>query len=251
MRFSGHLPSLRPIGTGPGSYTLRVFLIFLVLYLLLVLYARSRCFRDPTSAFFDPSRGYLPSYSTLRLKEAEAYIAMTNNATGRTRQKASAQPEICLGIASIAREGARYFKGAVGSVLEGLTEQERAGIHLILFIAHTDPWQHPAYAEPWLHELPDRVLLYDEKDVDHIRSLETEEAKAFAREKALFDYTYLLKACQAVNASYVVMLEDDVVALDGWYHRTRDALAAAERQTAEIGASKCKFAQPIHFWPIF
>lgn len=52
----------------------------------------------------------------------------------------------------------------------------------------------------------------------------------FAREKALFDYTYLLKACQAVNASYVAMLEDDVLALDGWYHRTRQALAGRCRQ---------------------
>ena len=37
------------------------------------------------------------------------------------------------------------------------------------------------------------------------------------------------------------MLEDDVVALDGWYHRTCEALDSAEKQTREMGVSKCEF----------
>ncbi|KAF7589514.1 hypothetical protein BBP40_004221 [Aspergillus hancockii] len=123
---------------------------------------------------------------------------------------------------------------------KGLGEAERADIHLILFIAHTDPSQHPAYHEPWLHEVSDKVLLYDKSDVNisHIRELESNEHKKFAREKALFDYTYLLTACQAVDAPYVAMLEDDVLAQDGWYHRTRNALADAEQQMASKSKSK-------------
>lgn len=36
------------------------------------------------------------------------------------------------------------------------------------------------------------------------------------------------------------MLEDDVLAMDGWYYRTREALDSAERQMAEKDESKCK-----------
>lgn len=60
-------------------------------------------------------------------------------------------------------------------------------------------------------------------------------------EKALFDYPYLLKACEAVNTPYVLMLEDDVFAMDWWFHRTREALSSAEKQTDDIGASECEF----------
>ena len=91
--------------------------------------------------------------------------------------------------------------------------------------------------------IADEVLLYNASEVDigHLQALETDEAKASGLEKALFDYVYLLKACEAVDAPYIIMLEDDVVALDGWYHRTREALASAEQQTRKIGASKCEY----------
>lgn len=68
-----------------------------------------------------------------------------------------------------------------------------------------------------LHSLTDTVLLYDPDmvDVEHIRNLETPEAKIFAREKGLLDYIYLLRACESNNTPYTVMLEDDIIALDG------------------------------------
>ncbi|KAI3071552.1 CAZyme family GT109 [Aspergillus niger] len=147
---------------------------------------------------------------------------------------------MCVGIASVARKGVNYLQGAVGSVLEGLTAAEREDLYLIVFIAHSDPAEHPAYMEPWLHNLADKVLVYDPDlvDIEHIRSLETPEAKKFAREKGLFDHTYLLKACEALNTSYTVILEDDVVALDGWYHRTKQALDVAERKAEEEGVDQ-------------
>jgi hypothetical protein len=113
-------------------------------------------------------------------------------------------------------------------------------IHLILFIAHTDPNAHPAYSEKWLSAVADTLLLYDLKaeEFEHIRRLEMEAG--LRREKGLFDYTYLLKACHAVATPYILMLEDDVVAMDGWYHRTRKALEAALRQTRAARASKCR-----------
>ncbi|KAF7183926.1 hypothetical protein CNMCM7691_004416 [Aspergillus felis] len=187
-------------------------------------------------------KAYEPAYSALRAEQANSFLERANNNTlpHHFQSKASVHPTMCVGIASVAREGASYLPDAVGSVLEGLSATEREALYLIVFIAHTNPAEHPAYLEPWLHALADRVLLYDPDalDIDHIRDLETPEEKSGAHEKGLLDYTYLLKACGSINTSYTVMLEDDVIALDGWYHRTKHALAAIERQTLKKGADK-------------
>lgn len=247
MRLLSGTPSFGAASLLLRSYTAKVFLVFLLLYLLLVQYTRTRCYRDPTSVFFDPNRGYRPAYSAVRAEQANTFIERVNSGQ-ITPSKASANPALCVGVATIARNGARYFKTAVGSLLENLSETERAQLHLILFIAHSDPNQHPAYSEKWLHEVADTVLLYnwDEVDKDHIVELEQDHNKISGREKGLFDYTYLLKACHAVNASHVVMLEDDVVLLDGWLHRARTALGSAARQTAERGLSNCE-SNPVSF----
>lgn len=233
-----------------NTHTCHLLLIFIFLYGLAINLARLTCWRDPTSAFFAEDQAYKPAYSTLRTEQANELIQQANSNTlpQQFRTKASAHPTTCIGIASVARNGARYLQGAVGSILEGLTATEREDMYLIIFIAHSDPAEHPAYMEPWLHALADKVLVYDPAvvDIEHIRSLETPEAKKFAREKGLFDYTYLLKACGALNTSYTVMLEDDVVALDGWYHRTKQALEVAERKAEEEGVEQCKIC--FHLW---
>lgn len=233
------LRGLTPV-LGTGSHLLRAFLFFVAFFFLLTLYARSIASRDPGSAFFKPWTAYDASYSSVRAHQADSYIDSIDNATDSKAPKSSSHPELCVGIASIARQGVRYLRTTVGTVLEGLSEEERANIHLILFVAHTNASEHPAYSERWFHEVPDQVLLYDpaEVDVEHIASLETDEAKSAGREKALFDYRYLLKACEASNAPYTLMLEDDVIAMDGWYHRTRKALASVEKQNEATGSSK-------------
>ncbi|KAJ5667628.1 hypothetical protein N7507_003492 [Penicillium longicatenatum] len=110
----------------------------------------------------------VPLFSTLpppiRLEQATAYIDVPPH-----------RPGFYLGIATIARNGVRYFKSAVGTILEGLI-----------------------YAEPWLHKVADRVLLCNasEVNIDYIRELELDKAKIIGREKALFNYVYLLKACK-------------------------------------------------------
>ncbi|GFN21014.1 uncharacterized protein AtWU_10822 [Aspergillus tubingensis] len=205
-----------------NTHTCHLLLIFIFLYGLAINLARLTCWRDPTSAFFAEDQAYKPAYSTLRTEQANELIQQANSNTlpQQFRTKASAHPTTCIGIASVARNGARYLQGAVGSILEGLTATEREDMYLIIFIAHSDPAEHPAYMEPWLHALADKVLVYDPAvvDIEHIRSLETPEAKKFAREK--------------------VMLEDDVVALDGWYHRTKQALDVAERKAEEEGGGQ-------------
>jgi hypothetical protein len=225
------------------SYPSKVFLWFMPIYLLLMYFARETYYRDPTSIFFDPERGYLPNYSRVRSEQADAFIEQVNSFTV-VPTKSSGDASLCVGFATVARDGPQYVKTAVGSVLEGLSESERASMHLILLIAHSDPSQHPAYSEEWLHRVADTVLLYDDTkdDMSRIVEWEKQQNKAMAREKGLYDYKYLLQACYATNTSNVAILEDDVIALDGWLHRTRDALSKAEQQTRQLGRSTCELS---------
>ncbi|KAF7719627.1 Uncharacterized protein PECH_003480 [Penicillium ucsense] len=212
---------LRPGRTFLKSPIHRLLLGFALLYGLAITWARARCWRDPTSAFFAEDKAYEPAYSLQCGAQAHAFLDHANQNTLplHFHTKASAHPTICVGITSVARKNATYLQGGVGSVLEGLTATER---------------------EPWLHTLVDRVLLYDPDliDLEHIRELETPEAKTFARKKGLIDYVYLLRACESLHTSYTVMLEDDVVALNGWYHRTKEDLLVAEQKTIEKGWDK-------------
>ncbi|KAJ5914961.1 hypothetical protein N7504_003844 [Penicillium tannophilum] len=226
-----------PVNFQLESGTVRIFLLFIPLYALLILYARSRSAHDPGSVFFDPWTGYDASYSAIRIEEGDIYIEATDNMTVSGFQKASNEPQLCVGIATVAREGIRYLRSTVGTLLDGLSDEERRNIYLIIFIAHSDPSEHPAYDERWLSELPDQVLLYneDEVDIDHIRLLE-KSPKRVGRQKALLDYQYLLTACNQIATPYTLMLEDDVVAQDGWYHRTQEAVASAERQMEQMEA---------------
>lgn len=214
-------------------------LCFIALYVCAAQYCRLNYYRDPTSFFFDPQRAYVQGYSSVRRQEADTFIESATTATFN-KTRASSTPKLCVGIASVARHGARYFRTSVGSLLEGLAEEERQDFYLVLFIAQTDPRMHPAYSEKWLENVADRVLTYTlpEEQLEHIRGLE-KDRESF-REKALFDYTYLLKACSAVGAPYIVMIEDDVIAQDGWYHRTQKALEVAETQSDLKGSPNCE-----------
>ena len=232
---------------------LRLFGFFIPVFILLILLARTKGTRDPGSVFFDPWTGYDPSYSSVRIEQANSFIEEINALSDDTTEsiwKASEKPELCVGIATVAREneGAEYFKNTVGTLLEGLNEIERSQIYLILFIAHAEPSDHPAIYEKWFKRLPDQILFYNEDfDIDHIRELE-QNPHTLAQKKALLDYQYLLQACNSLNTPYTLMIEDDVLAQDGWLYKTQEAISDAEQQNQEIGASKCKY-QPIqHPW---
>jgi len=168
------------------------------------------------------------------------FVTEADHASPFTKSNGTAW--LCVGVPSIARPGVHYLRTTVGSLLAGLTQEERDGIHLKVFILHTDPSVHQAYHEVWLSNLTDDVLLYNltTEEYHHIRRLERQHG--LHREKGLFDYTYLLKACHATKAPYIAILEDDVVALDGWYHRMVEALRSARsRSNPDLGRAAGDF----------
>lgn len=137
-------------------------------------------------------------------------------------------PSLCVGILSAAREP-RYLDVTVGSLLDGLTSDERHELHLLALLPHSDPTKHSAYREPWLHNLVDEVIHYNTSKAqsDHITALENEEAPF--REKGLFDYGSLVDAClDRTDAPYIAIFEDDIVAAPDRYRETLAGLAKCE-----------------------
>ncbi|KAF2795155.1 integral membrane protein-like protein [Melanomma pulvis-pyrius CBS 109.77] len=189
--------------------------------------------RDPTSLFFNPRTAYAPAYSTIRKEQAEAFITTTANSTDYINAKKNeTKKKLCVGIPSIAREGVRYLRDSVGSLLAGLTPEERSEIHFVVFIPHSDPTIHPAYTEDWLPNLTNELLVYDlpEDQLNHVKQME--EEGGLYLEKGIFDYNYVVKACHKQEIPYIAIFEDDIVAMDGWYHRTLAAITEAETLSA-------------------
>ena len=77
---------------------------------------------------------------------------------------------MCIGIATVAREGEQYIRDTVGSLLAGLNQTQRSEILLLILIAHTTPSTHPVFDEPWFRTLPDKVILYDPDNPSTISS---------------------------------------------------------------------------------
>ncbi|CAO2653913.1 Nn.00g106460.m01.CDS01 [Neocucurbitaria sp. VM-36] len=187
--------------------------------------------RDPTSVFFSPHKGYAPRYSAIRQQQAEAFISSYNpsNVVKAGNEK---QRKLCVGIPSFKREDAQYLPDALGSLLEGLTTEERQEIYLMVFIAHSKPAVHPSYNEQWLSGLADKVLTYEfgADRLQYIVDMENKGGKF--DEKGLFDYSLVLEKCAEQFTPYIAIFEDDTVAMDGWYHRTIAAIHEAEQQAA-------------------
>ncbi|RYP07186.1 hypothetical protein DL765_009238 [Monosporascus sp. GIB2] len=53
--------------------------------------------------------------------------------------------------------------------------------------------------------------------------------------KSKFDYSIVMEECEKTGAAYILIVEDDVVFLDGWRHRTMQALNVATTKSWEAG----------------
>ena len=202
-------------------------ILFVILYLIAVLYLRNISAHDPTSYFFDTRHGHDRIYSTTREQQAAKFIESAN---ALTRQHTpTAEPTLCLGVATVSRPDKQYIGSTIGSLLEGLSDAERRHIHFVFFIAHTDQHVHPVYGEKWVETLPDTLLSY-EGNATELAKIRKWEVERDYRAKGLYDYSYLLQKCYETGATYIAMVEGDVLAVDGWYPR---AIAATETVDTE------------------
>ncbi|KAJ9609545.1 hypothetical protein H2200_005872 [Cladophialophora chaetospira] len=206
----------------PGMRTVWILVAFSAFYALTLLYCRTISYRDPSSVFFDANRAYDRLYSGHRIEQANTYIASID---GPHQQRLSnlESPFLCLGIATVARRGTQYVRTTVASLFAGLSKEERSSIFFDLLIGHTDPAEHPIFAERWLDILPDRILQYPKDTAESAQVIAWEEG-GWYRNKSIHDYRYLLSDCYATGARYIAMVEDDTLAVEGWFQRLLHAL---------------------------
>ncbi|KAL9591574.1 MAG: hypothetical protein Q9179_007585 [Wetmoreana sp. 5 TL-2023] len=221
------------------------------------LYCILTFYRDPTSAFFDPSRAYEQIYSLERRQHAEAFIRSTKIPTDGKNITVTLQiPMICIGIATIERPGEQYIRSTLGSLMDGLEEDERKHIHTIVLIGHTDPHRHPVFHEPWLQALSDVVLIYNSTNKEQFENLRNMEQEKDYQQKAVLDYTYLLEECIKSGATWIAMIEDDTLAVADWYPRTIHALDLANSKRTDwlylrLFFTEQFFGWNVEFWPTY
>jgi hypothetical protein len=220
---------------------------FSILYLALIQYCRHAYYRDPTSKFFDPTRAYERMYSSDRIKEAEAFIESANLLPAGP-EPSQQTPVMCIGVATVARRREQYVHQTIGSLLDGLTTTERSSIYLNVLVGHTDPSKHPAWGEKWAESLPNKVLEYKKTDIAQIKLW---EESGWYRNKTIFDYTYLLDDCYATGAPYIAMIEDDTLAVKGWYPSALQALRDIEKNMERRAGVKWVFLRLFYAEDLF
>ncbi|KAI0550383.1 integral membrane protein [Xylaria curta] len=206
---------------------------FSFIYLLLIGFLRSICWSDPTSKFFQSGRAHTSTYSTYRIQQAiqQADIA---SVAGRQYQKSREKPpELCIGIPSVRREGVSYLKLALGSLQHGLSSGERARLHFVVLLAHVNQTDHPDHNMPWLASMVDTLASYSDSE-ERLMLARTIGSQSHAI-KSKFDYSVVMEECEKTGTPYVLMIEDDVVFLDGWRHRTMKALDIATAKSWDAG----------------
>ncbi|KAI1431700.1 hypothetical protein GGR50DRAFT_689506 [Xylaria sp. CBS 124048] len=239
--------------------TLKLVSGFLFVYILLVGYLRSSCWKDPTSKFFQAERARIPNYSTYRIQEAVQYaesMASHPRPLGNEREP----PELCVGVASVERNGISYLKLTLGSIKHGLSAEERERIHVVVLLAHTDQTVHTDYGQPWLDNMADKLVAYSD-DIDRFVLAQRMESNRTHGVKAKFDYSVVMEECTQTGARNILMIEDDVVFMDGWYHRVMKALDIATAKTWNLGQRDFLYLRLFYYegllgwnsesWPVY
>ena len=211
------------------STTLKITTIAAIVWLICFWCTSIVSARDPTSYFFNARKGYDRSYSLYREKQALRFIESVNS-TDILVPASSSHPSMCIGVATVKRSAQKqYVRATIGSILEGLSDAERAEINLVTLIANTDPSAHPIYHEPWLTAVSNKVLTYNasEEDMSRLRQFENDD---MPRNKSMYDYGVLLKNCLESSTDWIAIIEDDVIARAGWYGEAKKSLQAVQEQ---------------------
>ena len=130
-----------------------VSILKLVSWLTGYLTCRQLFWRDPQSWFYNPSTVYDLDYSHTRQSAAREFIDLTEhtwkNQTFYTSGSKQA-PVIYVGMVTVKRKHVQYLNDTIGSMLVGLTNEERSAIYVQLLFADPSPGIHPDWDKPWL-----------------------------------------------------------------------------------------------------
>ena len=142
------LPSIRALVSSPAGVTLACTAI---IWLSIFAACKHLLWRDPHTAFFSEDGVYDLDYSLFRQAEAHEYIAQAEaGAHNQTEIPRTGSPSICAAITTFNRNGRQYLNETVGSMLAGLTDEERNGLEVQLLFAHVNSTVHPDWDAQWL-----------------------------------------------------------------------------------------------------
>lgn len=227
-----HLPLTRHFQAALPSTLATI--IFVSVYALLIYILSFISRSDPGSIFFDSSYAYTPKYSAYRAKQATNFIQAYQDGARKPKWSPVHDAPLCIGISS-PPSAAHVLLLTLGSLLEGMSDAERETLHINILIAHTDPETHAALDEPWLGYLADQVFLYNEthttEQIGRLKTLESSVASEDQTKKRTLDFAFLMTSCLFTGAKQILMLEDGVLAADGWLHQALATLEDVEEQS--------------------
>lgn len=227
-----HARSLKPVVRSLATKSaVRALFVTLIVYFFAFQYCKYRLWRDPHSAFFNSDHVYDFAYSIYRKEQAENSIRAANSTINEQSSFLRGDdPVVCAAYATVKRPELQYLTGSVGSMLYGLTAEEREALYLYILFADTDPTRHPEWNAPWISNIVDRAGTYNmsQREFDRIQQMEKDRNFYV---KGMFDYVYLLEECMNTTAPYIAIFEDDIMFADGWMARLVKALAQLKRET--------------------
>ncbi|KAM0434633.1 hypothetical protein ACHAPT_003732 [Fusarium lateritium] len=124
----------------------------------------------------------------------------------------------------------------MASMLDTLSPEERRLVDLKILLADDKPQGHPAWQQPWLHNVADEVLVYGtesssgiDDDGQPVTAISRRSAIGDDRNKRVqLDYANIIRACRGTEADYFVLVEDDVIASRDWFRRLSSSLEETE-----------------------
>ncbi|KAH9845404.1 integral membrane protein [Teratosphaeria destructans] len=196
-----------------------------------------------------------------RIRQAEALVRELQENPEVGRHDTVVMPSICMGIITTGRDSdGRGFRNTVASILHGLTASERKELRLVALFADTDPEEHAVYHEPWTDEVFEHKATYDNVPSSTREQLADLEDQGQWDQKALLDYIFMLETCHATNAQWAAIIEDDIIAAEGWFTRLRYNLwdwAQAEKLFKRSVFMRLFYTEstfnwdPWHEWPSY
>lgn len=85
----------------------------------------------------------------------------------------------------------------------------------------------------------DTIASYQD-NAEHFALAKAMERNKSHSTKSKLDFSIVMKECSKTDAPFILIVEDDVVFLDGWRHRTMHALNMAAAKSRETAQTDCK-----------